>query len=473
MLLATLGTHARVLAGRRASTSTPRWRLLGLAARFDLVDLPTQFQVFNNPWVIGAAGVLYVVEFFADKIPWVDTMWDTVHTFVRPVGGALVAVATLGEASPRSKGWSRCSAGPWPRAATSPRPAPASPPMPAPSRSGTGRSASRGRLRGRAGPAGAEVPAVALGVSLLILAGDGPGRALDLAAGCAVGSRRPDGVRRPADVNPPASMLSELGLCVPAVASSVGFCCGGRWARAHGAALAPPATHAALAQQPATDHRHHRPRRALPPGSPRRRGAAATFRGGTNLVRLDAYVSANGTPSPISPPTTSRSSRTTRRRRSRASSWSARAGRVAIPRPARVEPNTVAGAARGGADPTRACSCCSWTRWHVQHRRLVPIGGADRSVPRQGGRPGRSGRRDDAGDVGPQNITLAATGNGIDRMLRDNWTWGERGSAQYARPARGRDSSACYPDVGLDRGHRAGDDRSPARAEDAAMRSMA
>ena len=78
--------------------------LVGLAARFGWVDLPEQFQVFNNPWVIGVAGVLYVVEFFADKIPWVDTMWDAVHTFVRPVGGALIAVAALGDASPTIEG---------------------------------------------------------------------------------------------------------------------------------------------------------------------------------------------------------------------------------------------------------------------------------------------------------------------------------------------------------------------------------
>lgn len=78
--------------------------LLGLAARYGWVGLPAQFQVFNSPWVIGLAAGLYVVEFFADKIPWVDTMWDTVHTFVRPVGGALIAVATLGEASPTVEG---------------------------------------------------------------------------------------------------------------------------------------------------------------------------------------------------------------------------------------------------------------------------------------------------------------------------------------------------------------------------------
>ena len=78
--------------------------LLGLASRYGWVSLPEQFQVFNNPWVIGFAGFLYFVEFFADKVPWVDTMWDTVHTFVRPVGGALIAVAALGDASPATEG---------------------------------------------------------------------------------------------------------------------------------------------------------------------------------------------------------------------------------------------------------------------------------------------------------------------------------------------------------------------------------
>lgn len=74
--------------------------VLGLAARFHWVQLPEQFQIFNNPWVIGVAAVLYVVEFVADKIPWVDSLWDSVHTVIRPVGGALIAVAALGETSP-------------------------------------------------------------------------------------------------------------------------------------------------------------------------------------------------------------------------------------------------------------------------------------------------------------------------------------------------------------------------------------
>ncbi len=78
--------------------------VLGLAARYGWVELPEQFQIFNNLWVIGAAGFLYVVEFVADKIPWVDSIWDSVHTVIRPVGGALIAVASLGEASPAVMG---------------------------------------------------------------------------------------------------------------------------------------------------------------------------------------------------------------------------------------------------------------------------------------------------------------------------------------------------------------------------------
>lgn len=78
--------------------------LIGLAARYEWMTLPAQFEVFNNPWVIGAAAVLYTVEFVADKVPWIDTVWDTVHTFVRPVGGALIAVAALGDASPTMEG---------------------------------------------------------------------------------------------------------------------------------------------------------------------------------------------------------------------------------------------------------------------------------------------------------------------------------------------------------------------------------
>jgi len=78
--------------------------ILGLAKRYGWVQLPEQFAVFDNDIVIAGAIVLYVVEFVADKIPWVDSLWDAIHTVIRPAGGALIAVATLGEASPTVEG---------------------------------------------------------------------------------------------------------------------------------------------------------------------------------------------------------------------------------------------------------------------------------------------------------------------------------------------------------------------------------
>ncbi|HET7221054.1 MAG TPA: DUF4126 domain-containing protein [Vicinamibacterales bacterium] len=78
--------------------------ILGLAKRYGWVALPEQFQVFDNDIVIAAAIALYLIEFVADKIPWVDTVWDAVHTAIRPIGGAVIAVTTFGEASPTMQG---------------------------------------------------------------------------------------------------------------------------------------------------------------------------------------------------------------------------------------------------------------------------------------------------------------------------------------------------------------------------------
>src|SRR5215813_3625952 len=74
--------------------------VLGLCEHYHLVDLPDQFRAFDRPAIIGIALVMYLVEFVADKIPWFDSVWDAVHTVVRPVGGALVAVNAMGNASP-------------------------------------------------------------------------------------------------------------------------------------------------------------------------------------------------------------------------------------------------------------------------------------------------------------------------------------------------------------------------------------
>jgi hypothetical protein len=73
--------------------------LLGLCSRYDLVALPPQFRGFEHPAVITVALVLYAIEFVADKIPWVDSAWDAIHTIIRPLGGAFVAVTALGQAA--------------------------------------------------------------------------------------------------------------------------------------------------------------------------------------------------------------------------------------------------------------------------------------------------------------------------------------------------------------------------------------
>jgi len=78
--------------------------ILGLASRFGWVQLPSQFDVFNHDWVIGVALAMYVIEFVADKVPWVDSMWDSVHTAIRPLGGALIAMTAIGDVSPAVEG---------------------------------------------------------------------------------------------------------------------------------------------------------------------------------------------------------------------------------------------------------------------------------------------------------------------------------------------------------------------------------
>jgi hypothetical protein len=75
----------------------------GLAIHFHWITLAPPYQsleVLGNPWIITIAGILYFLEFFADKIPWVDSVWDAVHTVIRPIGGALLAIQVLGHPSP-------------------------------------------------------------------------------------------------------------------------------------------------------------------------------------------------------------------------------------------------------------------------------------------------------------------------------------------------------------------------------------
>ena len=87
------------------------WRLYlvtfvtGIAMKFGWIALPDQLRtldVLANNWIIGIAAVGALAEFFADKIAWVDSVWDAIHSVIRPVGGALLSAAIVDSADP---GW--------------------------------------------------------------------------------------------------------------------------------------------------------------------------------------------------------------------------------------------------------------------------------------------------------------------------------------------------------------------------------
>ena len=87
------------------------WRLyfvtlaVGLAMRFGWIALPSQLHaldVLANGWIIGIAALGTLAEFFADKVPWIDSLWDAIHSVIRPVGGALLSMAIVDSADP---GW--------------------------------------------------------------------------------------------------------------------------------------------------------------------------------------------------------------------------------------------------------------------------------------------------------------------------------------------------------------------------------
>ena len=71
--------------------------MLGFMGLTGNIDLPPDLQILSNPLVLAAAGFMYVVEFFTDKIPGVDTLWDALHTFIRIPAGAILAAGTVGE----------------------------------------------------------------------------------------------------------------------------------------------------------------------------------------------------------------------------------------------------------------------------------------------------------------------------------------------------------------------------------------
>lgn len=72
----------------------------GLLAHFGVVTLPSGLQVLTHPIVLSVSGIMFVFEFFADKIPGFDSVWDAIHTFIRIPAGALLAAATFSNVDP-------------------------------------------------------------------------------------------------------------------------------------------------------------------------------------------------------------------------------------------------------------------------------------------------------------------------------------------------------------------------------------
>lgn len=98
--LIALASSVSLLAGWRLYVVT---FVTGLAMKFGWIDLPDQLgalDVVANNWIIGIAGVGAVAEFLADKIAWVDSAWDAIHGFVRPIGGALLSLAIVDAGDP-------------------------------------------------------------------------------------------------------------------------------------------------------------------------------------------------------------------------------------------------------------------------------------------------------------------------------------------------------------------------------------
>jgi hypothetical protein len=71
---------------------------LGLLQRFGIIHLPEHLQVLSHPLVLAIAGVLYIMEFLADKVPYIDSVWQAIHTFIRPPAAALLAFSATAAA---------------------------------------------------------------------------------------------------------------------------------------------------------------------------------------------------------------------------------------------------------------------------------------------------------------------------------------------------------------------------------------
>lgn len=74
--------------------------IVGLLSRSNVINLPASLDILNNPVVLSVAGVLCVIEFLADKIPYVDSAWDSIQTFIRIPAGALLAMGAINASDP-------------------------------------------------------------------------------------------------------------------------------------------------------------------------------------------------------------------------------------------------------------------------------------------------------------------------------------------------------------------------------------
>ena len=365
--------------------------ILGLATRFDLVALPPQFKAFDNPWIIGVALVLYVVEFVADKVPWIDTAWDTVHTLVRPLGGALIAVSTLGDAAPWLQGVTAIVGGTLAagghftkagtRAAVNVSPEPFT---------NWGLSLAE------------DVFVIGLGVLALKF----PLVALAVTAVCALTilllARWLLGWLRRAAA-PPAVAVLALAVLLGA---------------------APQAQQTQQTQQ-------------TPLQEP-------LFRGGANLVRLDVYASQGGVA--VTDLTAADFDVTEDNAPQQVSSFEFVRARGVVPDSARVEPNTVAESRERAAQADGRLFVLFLDTLHVQvegsYHAQNPVSALlDRVV----------GEDDLVGvmtpDITARNMTFSPRTGSVGAMLRANWNWGERGRLMATDP-RDREIEECYPDVG-------------------------
>lgn len=364
--------------------------ILGLATRYGVVELPPQFKAFDNPWVIGVALVLYVVEFVADKVPWIDTVWDTVHTLVRPLGGALIAVSALGDAAPWLQGVTAIVGG---------------------TLAAGGHLTKAGtRAAVNVSPEpftnwGLSLAEDAFVIGLVVLALKFPLVALGVTAICVVMilllARWLLGWLRRAAAPPAVAVLALALLC----------------SAAPRAQQTPPQQ--TLAQEP-------------------------LFRGGANLVRLDVYASKGGVA--VTDLTAADFDVSEDNAPQQVSSFEFVRARGVVPESARVEPNTVAASRERAALPDGRLFVLFLDTGHVQvegsYHAQNPVSALlDRVV----------GEDDLVGvmtpDITARNITFSPRTGSVGEMLRANWHWGERGRMMATDP-RDREIEDCYPDVG-------------------------